>query len=165
MQEENHLSEIKSDDEPIHIKPPRCLCKLQDKIRVWWDLFIMVLATWNCFSIPFTVAFQNDFSSNIYLDSFNSLIDFLFVIDVFVNFRTTYQDSLTGEEIYSSSKLAFNYIKGKFFIDLLASLPMDFFGWIIFQGSTNTIFFQMFGLLKLVRILRLSRLIAFLNLH
>lgn len=28
-----------------------------------WDLFVMILATWNVFAIPFEVAFKPDVSS------------------------------------------------------------------------------------------------------
>ena len=51
----------------------------------------MILATWNCFSIPFSVAFQNDYSEPFVLEVFNSLIDFVFIGDLIVAFRVTYQ--------------------------------------------------------------------------
>ena len=62
------------------------------------------------------------------------------------------------------NKIAIKYLKGKFFIDLLASLPFDFMS-IFFdgQGSANTLTLRVFGLLKLIRILRLSKLISYMN--
>ncbi len=34
------------------------ILRINDKRRVRWDLFVMVLATWNCISIPVDVAFK-----------------------------------------------------------------------------------------------------------
>ncbi len=76
--------------EKFRRKRPSCLCKLQDKKKVWWDLLIMFLATWNCFSIPFDVAFANDFDTPVFMEITNSMIDFLFIADVVVAFRSTY---------------------------------------------------------------------------
>jgi len=124
----------------------------------------MILATWNCFSIPFTVAFEGDFNTHWTFDVFNSCIDFLFIADLIVAFRTTFQNSKTGDEVFSAKEIAVNYMKGRFWIDLLASLPLDFISMLFLTTDSNSWLFQVFGLLKLVRILRLSRLISFLNL-
>jgi hypothetical protein len=53
-------------------------------------------------------------------------IDVLFLIDIMLNFRTTYIDTNTGNEISNLKKIARQYIySGKFFVDLLASIPFD----------------------------------------
>ena len=62
------------------------------------------------------------------------------------------------------NKIAMKYLKGKFFIDILASLPFDSFNFFDTQGGANTLSFKIFGLLKLIRILRLSKLISYMNL-
>jgi len=95
----------------------------------------MILATWNCFSIPFTVAFAEDMSSHWTIDLMNSSIDFLFIADLLVTFRVTYQNSKTGDEEFNTTKIALNYLKGRFWIDLLASLPLDFISWIVFSDE------------------------------
>ena len=71
----------------------------------------------------------------------------------------------TGEEIFDCKTISLKYIKGKFFIDLLASIPFDFFTTVIGEELNNNKFaFQLFGLLKLIRIVRLTKLITYLNL-
>lgn len=87
------------------------------------------------------------------------------MIDIAVNFRTTYVIEKSGEEVISTQKIALQYLRAKFWIDLLASFPFDAFSYIIGTKSKNTFLFQILGLLKLVRILRLSRLIAYMNLN
>jgi hypothetical protein len=81
-----------------------------------------------------------------------------------VAFRTSYIDDELGQEVGDGYKIAWNYVKGRFFVDLLASIPFDIFNLFIMNKETNSIVFQLFGLLKLIRVLRLSKLIAYLNL-
>jgi len=56
----------------------------------------------------------------------------LFCIDVGISFRTSYFDN-EGEEVKDGRKIASAYIKsGRFFIDLVASVPLDIlFGFFI----------------------------------
>lgn len=86
------------------------------------------------------------------------------MVDVFINFRTTYVNSKTGEEIFDVKMITKNYLKGRFWIDILASLPMDVVTLIFAPSASNNIIFDLFGLLKLVRVLRLSRIIMYMNL-
>ena len=54
-------------------------------------------------------------------------------------------------------KIAKNYLRGQFTIDILATLPFDAIGEVLF--SSERVFFKFFGALKLVRVLRLSKII------
>jgi len=95
---------------------------------------------------------------------FNAIIDMLFMIDVFINFRTSFINSKTGEEVFNVKIIARNYLKGRFWIDILASLPLDIVSLVFLPSSGNTIILDLFGLLKLIRVLRLSRIIMYMNL-
>lgn len=98
-------------------------------------------------------------------DVLNFIVDILFMIDVAINFRTTIINEKTGEEIFDGRIVALRYLRGKFFIDLLASIPFDFFSVLVgAEMNNNTLSFQLFGLLKLIRIVRLTKLITYLNL-
>ncbi len=94
----------------------------------------------------------------------NWFIDIFFLLDILINFRTTLNNPETGGEISDPKSIALHYLKGKFFIDLLASIPFDFFS-VLFIDSGDSFILELFGLLKLVRILRLSRLITYMNLQ
>lgn len=48
-----------------------------------------------------------------------------FFADIILNFRTTYV-SRKGEVVSNSKSIAVNYLKGWFFVDLVAALPFDF---------------------------------------
>lgn len=68
-----------------------------------WDLLIMVLAIWNCIQVPYDIAFEYETPSALFV--FNILVDFVFLTDIFVNFRTTYINEETGIETYSWSQI------------------------------------------------------------
>jgi hypothetical protein len=107
----------------------------------------------------------------------DSSIDLFFFIDIVVNFRTTFIHSRTGDEESDPKLIAKNYLKGRFWIDLLASLPFDYIA-MVFRylqqthlfiqkifGASDVSTFDLFGLLKLIRIGRLGRIISYLNLR
>ena len=71
--------------------------KHNSRFRLNWDLFIMLLAIYNCVSIPFNAAFTPD--ANVVYLVFDSAIDFLFAVDIVVNFRTSFVHPKTGLEI------------------------------------------------------------------
>ena len=49
--------------------------------------------------------------------------DFIFLIDIFVNFNSAYYEN--DKLIDDRRKIVFNYLTGWFIIDLLAMLPID----------------------------------------
>lgn len=59
----------------------------------------MVLAAWNCFTIPFFVAFEPEVADHIGVTVMDGVIDLLFLMDIILNFRTTYIDPNTGNEV------------------------------------------------------------------
>jgi hypothetical protein len=121
----------------------------------------MLLAIWNCFTIPVEVAFEPEELEHPIFLVINSMIDLLFAVDLFIVFRTTYVDTYTGEEVLNGKQIALKYLSGRFWIDLLATIPFDSIG--LFAGGSTTDQLQLFGILKLIRIARLSRIIAYMN--
>lgn len=59
-----------------------------DNYRLKWDMYVMLLAFWNCISIPFDVAFEPD--DNLTYIIFEYIIDVCFFVDIIVAFRTTF---------------------------------------------------------------------------
>ena len=147
----------------VKTKNRRCLWRANSKIRIRYEFFIIILATINGFQVPYNFAFGDSFESNPFSDVFNALFDFLFIMDVIINFRTSYINVQTGEEIDDWKRISLNYIKGKFWVDLIASLPLDFISFAVTQQRNNSLSFNLISLLKLVRVLRLSRLITYMS--
>ena len=147
------VKNLKTKKEPL-------VLSMDSNIKTRWDLFIMLLATYNCYQIPLDIAFEPALFNTTAFRIINGIIDFLFFIDICISFRTTYLDERTGFEVRKPKLLAINYLKGQFTIDVLATIPFDSFAELIL-GKAG--FFKAFGVLKLVRVLRLSRIITYLR--
>lgn len=136
-------------------------------------MIVIFFTLYNCVSIPYEVAFEGGFSDSIAIVILDYFIDVLFGIDIIFNFRTTIESSgsdtgggLDGDNNnydYSPKRIAKNYVfHGRFFIDLLASIPFELIATLLLPDSTN-FSFQIFGLLKLIRLLRLGRIITYMR--
>ena len=88
------------------------------------------------------------------------LVDFFFLIDIFVNFRTTYVNK-QDEVVSNGAKIAIHYFKGWFLVDLVAAIPLDLCLQILqgngFTSKVPTTETDIIGLLKTARLLRLVR--------
>ena len=70
----------------------------------------MLLAAWNCFSIPFIVAFLPEADNILAIVVVDYIIDSIFVVDIALNFRTTFFSRKTGDEIMEPKRIAKNYL-------------------------------------------------------
>ncbi|KAM8967649.1 voltage-gated inwardly rectifying potassium channel KCNH2 isoform 2-T2 [Pelodytes ibericus] len=127
-----------------------------------WDWLILLLVIYTAIFTPYSAAFLlNDqeeqdkencgYSCNP-LSVVDLMVDIMFIIDILINFRTTYVNS--NEEVVSHpGKIAIHYFKGWFLIDMVAAIPFDLL--IFGSGSEETT--TLIGLLKTARLLRLVR--------
>jgi len=65
--------------------------------------------------------------------------------------------------VVQPAKIAKNYIKGRFWIDLLASIPFEKFLIVDASADSANVEFKIFGLLKMIRLLRLGRIITYMK--
>ena len=126
-----------------------------------WDLVIIFLAIYNSFQIPFEIAFNPEKMKSPGFIALNTSIDLVFLMDIIVNFRTTFYDIETGDEVFDAKRTGRRYLRSRFTIDLLSTLPFDNIA-AIFTASSSPVL-QLFSLLKLVRISRLGRIIERMN--
>lgn len=122
-------------------------------------MFIILLAIYNCFNIPFVLAFRPEYGEALISFFVDSVIDFLFAIDILINFRTTYIDSLDGEEIFEGKKIAHRYFFSmRFWMDLISTIPFDkMFSSLVDDDAQQ--FLSALGMLKVFRIGRIGNLI------
>ena len=90
----------------------------------------------------------------------DNFIDGLFAFDILINFRSCYIDPKTDILIVDPKKITQNYMAGRFWVDLCASIPFEIFVIFFQEGSSQLKFF---GMLKLVRLMRLGRMVSFLK--
>uniref|UniRef100_A0A672NX51 Potassium channel, voltage gated eag related subfamily H, member 7 n=1 Tax=Sinocyclocheilus grahami TaxID=75366 RepID=A0A672NX51_SINGR len=127
-----------------------------------WDWLILLLVIYTAVFTPYSAAFLlNDVEeqkrrecgySCSPLNVVDLMVDIMFIVDILINFRTTYVN--TNEEVVSHpAKIAVHYFKGWFFIDMVAAIPFDL---LIFEGGSEETT-TLIGLLKTARLLRLVR--------
>lgn len=125
----------------------------------------MCLAAWNCFYNPYVLAYTPEFAKDGTALAVNTFIDMFFVVDIALTFRTSFFSSVTGDEIIDPNLIAKNYIMGKLWIDILSCFPSDIFASFLEDDShlNYTSLIGLFGLLKVYRISRLNRIVAFMR--
>mmetsp|Transcript_8148 Transcript_8148/g.16048 ORF Transcript_8148/g.16048 Transcript_8148/m.16048 type:complete len:936 (-) Transcript_8148:1060-3867(-) len=136
------------------------LIRITRPFRIRWDLFTMLLALYNCVTVP--LAFSFNTAENETVLAINTLFDCIFMVDVVLNFFTTFIDS-NGDEVVDQRTIALNYLKLMFWVDFLSSVPIDNFADSMFNQSDVSKVLMMSDLVKLIRILRLTRIIRFLR--
>ncbi len=110
--------------------------------------------------VPLEAAIEIEyFEESIEYKVINILIDIVFIIDLFVNMNTSYEEDYTM--ILNRRKIIEKYIKSRFTIDLLSATPFDYIAAIFFSAEASGL--KIISLLKLVRMLRISRIIRALN--
>ena len=85
----------------------------------------MLMAFYNCFEIPFEIAFKAPVIETFSVQFFNRLTDVFFLLDILVSFRTTYFSMDTGDEIFNSKLVAKQYMKTSFTVDFISTVPID----------------------------------------
>jgi hypothetical protein len=110
--------------------------------------------------MPFDFAYRSN--SHVTLEVLETMVDIVFFFDIVINFRTIYFSSLTNDKITEPIKIAKNYIfSGRFFIDLIASVPVDLF--LLMVNSSNNRAFSIIKILKLTRLFRLNKIVSFIR--
>lgn len=94
-------------------------------VMVKWELIVIILAVYSSVVLPLDIAFRPPALDNKHLKAFNYVIDALFFLDIVITFRTTQVNLMTGDTIIDPKQIANNYIAGRFWIDLLSTIPFD----------------------------------------
>ncbi|XP_038591886.1 potassium voltage-gated channel subfamily H member 4-like [Micropterus salmoides] len=123
--------------------------------KALWDWLILIATFYVAVTVPYNVSFTphddttTDARSTVTTDI---VVEFLFIIDIILNFRTTYV-SQSGQVVYDSRSICIHYATTWFFVDLVAALPIDLL-YAVHISVTSLV-----HLLKTVRLLRLLRLL------
>ncbi|XP_027885593.1 potassium voltage-gated channel subfamily H member 6 isoform X2 [Xiphophorus couchianus] len=130
--------------------------------KAFWDWIILLLVLYTAVITPYSAAFLLDEHGNPRqrrcgytcnpLNVTDLMVDVLFIVDIIINFRTTYVDH-NDVVVTQPSRIAKHYIKGWFPIDMLAATPFDL---LIFRSGSDEMA-TLTSLLKTARLLRLVR--------
>ncbi|KAG7256571.1 hypothetical protein CRUP_012677 [Coryphaenoides rupestris] len=129
--------------------------------RAVWDWLILLLVIYTAIFTPYSATFllsdqeeaamQTCGYSCSPLNVVDLIVDIMFIVDIVINFRTTYVNS-NDEVVSHSARIAVHYFKGWFLIDMVAAIPFDL---LIYRSGEETT--TLIGLLKTARLLRLVR--------
>ncbi|KAJ3601300.1 hypothetical protein NHX12_032272 [Muraenolepis orangiensis] len=132
--------------------------------KAMWDWLILLLVIYTAVFTPYSAAFLLNeveeerrrtcgYTCNP-LNVVDLAVDVMFVVDILINFRTTYVNR-NDEVVSHPGRIARHYFKGWFLIDIVAAIPFDL---LIFRsGSDEPQTTTLIGLLKTARLLRLVR--------
>ncbi|POM66334.1 Potassium/sodium hyperpolarization-activated cyclic nucleotide-gated channel [Phytophthora palmivora] len=128
------------------------------KSRITWDIIIAFMVSITAITVPFRIAF--DVQDVLVFYATDRMSDVLFVIDVILSFCTTYVDD-TGVEIVDRFEIRRHYLKTAFFVDIISTIPFDFFVEAVAAGNIfkSLRLIRTLKLIKLLRLVRLSKLL------
>lgn len=142
------------DTEPYIIYP-------ESQLKWFTDLIVAIFLISCCFWTPWELCFDVDTRA---ATIFNWSIDVIFLLDMIVTFFSAYSNE-DYEVITDHKEIAFNYLTGNFWIDLLAILPFqNMIGAFKEADENDGGSSSETGSLGFVRILRLNRLSKFVKL-
>ncbi|XP_077159726.1 voltage-gated delayed rectifier potassium channel KCNH8 isoform X1 [Paroedura picta] len=126
--------------------------------KACWDWLILLATFYVAVTVPYNVCFiGNDDQPTTRSTTVSDIaVEILFIIDIILNFRTTYV-SKSGQVIFEARSICIHYVTTWFIIDLIAALPFD----LLYAFKVNVV--SIVHLLKTVRLLRLLRLLQKLD--
>lgn len=135
---------------PCYLIHPNSLC------LAIWNLLMSLLIFYAISFMPYGMVFMPD---NKKKETFENYMNYLFIIDILVNFFTAYYNK-EGELVKSLKLISFNYVKGFLLLDLLSSIPFN----IIFSGGSGGSANKILRIFKIPRLIKMSKLTKFVRL-
>lgn len=152
-------------------------------LRLAWDVTSFSLLSFNMVTVPFSLCFDVFSQCPEPLWFFEAFVDWFFVADIVFNFFTGVFVDTIADNVKNGSKhaaqttagavssaplvIAKQYVQSWFFIDVIASAPIDFFMSLSLNGceaGSSDLQGSELGALKLLRALRLAKLLKLLRL-
>lgn len=137
MAEQSELDQLSSNARAKlkHRSLPKHIILHNSKFKATWDWFVLILVIYTAIEIPYTAAFALtarpspfvQLKKGYYMAIANLIVDLMFIVDILINFRSTYTRKGTDELVVDPRMIACNYLRTWFVIDLLAAIPFEFF--------------------------------------
>ncbi|KAL3318925.1 Potassium voltage-gated channel subfamily H member 7 [Cichlidogyrus casuarinus] len=159
---------------------PRFIILHYSPFKAVWDWLILLLVLYTAVFTPYVAAFLLNEEKikrdrNLKADTRSTsaasqqadtlviidlVVDMMFIVDILINFRTTYV--LNGEYVQDPQRIALNYLRGWFLIDAMAAIPFDL---LLFGSGGESETMTLTGVLKTTRLLRLLRVARRIHLY
>ncbi|KAL1528438.1 hypothetical protein AB1Y20_009785 [Prymnesium parvum] len=149
LKEEDYLTEM------VPLEDIRKVLLPFGKIRLTWDSIMFVLVAYTALVLPIQLAFSTTGNFPRGLTDFEYAMDFIFMFDIVLNFRTAYvQDAML---VVDRRLIRLNYMRRWFPIDLIGSFPLDLFLRLFNSAGNSTSFVTLVKVLKVPKLLRIGR--------
>jgi CRP-like cAMP-binding protein len=102
---------------------PKGMILCNSKIRIIWDFVTIIWILYITFQVPFIVAFDVNIAKSPGAFAMDVVINIFFLLDIVLNFRTGFYDGQRTIEETDPWKVAKNYLKGWFLMDVIATVP------------------------------------------
>ncbi|MEM5948161.1 cyclic nucleotide-binding domain-containing protein [Spirochaetia bacterium 38H-sp] len=120
----------------------------EDRFLYVWRLILSLVSLYYAFRLPLVLVRKSSYPAFFIVDI---MAAFVFLVDIFVQSRTAIKRE--GKFITDIKSLSKDYFSSsRFFIDLIAALPLDVF----LIWTTHLSFFAPLALLRLLKLLRLK---------
>jgi len=153
---------VGSEETPESLRQ-KFLINPHSKIKIMWDIFILLLTLYSVICIPYRIGFD---ISNSGFDINDCVVDCCFLLDICITFRVL-DEASPGLYFSDPKTIALRYIKSWFIIDLTSSIPFgSVFSLLKHFDSSSAVgarlirivrFLRFFKLMRLVRISRLQQ--------
>jgi len=130
-----------------------CILRQDSFKRMGWDMFLMLLLFYIAVSLPFTMGFGATKTS----EEIDRTIDYIFLVDVALNFRTSYTNR-DGVMVVKSRKIAWNYLKSWCVLDLVSSLPLGLLTAGLMPSMQPAKLLKIGKIMKVFKMLRLGKI-------
>ncbi|CAD8047776.1 unnamed protein product [Paramecium primaurelia] len=149
------LSKLTQEANAIERILPNCIINPYGKFKSTWSGIMILLLIYVVLILPVRLAFETNTQELLGLDL---SVDCIFFFDMVFTFFTAYEDE-RGIVIVEFKKIAINYMKGWFWIDLISTFPL----YLILDPSVLPGASSVNGLLRLARLPRIYKLVGVLR--
>ena len=130
--------------------------------KKFWSAIIQVILIYTAIYVPFKLSFIPPTTKLPFWDTFDRLVDVLFVCDLIINFLLAYERR-DGSIETRPKVISLKYLKSWFAVDFIACIPVDLFE-PLFMASSNDNGLDVKSISRLSKLPRLYRLIRLIRL-
>lgn len=137
---------------------PRCILRPDSSFRMSWDICMTVLLAYIAIQLPYSIGFPQ--STSQYFNDLNETIDYAFMVDIVLNFRTAYEADFL---VLDSWHIAKRYMRSWFLLDLLTCLPLEKITAGVLPNLQSARLLKIGKILKVFRLLKVAKFSGFLK--
>lgn len=133
-------------------------------IKMHWDTLISCGALWSFVVIPMEAGFSvvYNYRASLAYVIIDYFLDFLYLMDIFVSLNTSYYSDLNDAYVLIRSKIYETYLKGQFWVDVFATVPLDVIVLSIATSINPNLSDNDMRVIRLLKLLQLVRIIKLL---